>query len=135
MPAVRRPFFWKARGCWYVKSADRRNIRLHPEEAIARQMWQQMLRPDGPELPEPGQNGDVVPDQHGVDSAGIIPKVQRLLARIDELAAHQADLRRQIAAAEREAESLRAEAGQMLIQLGELQVERRGLNSASLALG
>jgi len=38
---MRKPFFWKQRNCWYVRSDDgRTNIRLDPDESKAYDVWQ-----------------------------------------------------------------------------------------------
>lgn len=45
---MRKPFFWKSRGKWFVKSADhKRNIPLHEEESEAFRLWGEMLAAEG----------------------------------------------------------------------------------------
>lgn len=39
---MQKPFFWKARKCWYVK-VDRQNVRLDPDETKAFKLWNKML--------------------------------------------------------------------------------------------
>ncbi|MEX2176195.1 MAG: hypothetical protein WD872_17670 [Pirellulaceae bacterium] len=48
---MRRPFFWKARGAWYVKTNDRRNVRLSEDEDAALKVWAEMVAASSPESP------------------------------------------------------------------------------------
>lgn len=46
---MRKPFYWKARGAWYVKAErGRANIRLHEDEKEAYKLWQQMVALENP---------------------------------------------------------------------------------------
>jgi hypothetical protein len=47
---MRRPFFWKARQCWYVKADNRKNIRLDPDEQTALKMWAELAAAAVPQL-------------------------------------------------------------------------------------
>lgn len=49
---MNRPFWWKARGAWYVKSPDnQQNIRLDPDEKKAHEIWAESMAVTQPELP------------------------------------------------------------------------------------
>ncbi|MFN7289096.1 MAG: tyrosine-type recombinase/integrase [Pirellula sp.] len=39
---MRKPFFWKARKCWYVRNQQGLNVRLDPVEEKAFAMWERM---------------------------------------------------------------------------------------------
>lgn len=47
---MRRPFWWKQRACWYVKSAGR-NIRLDPDQDKAKKLFGEMVAAERPESP------------------------------------------------------------------------------------
>jgi integrase len=49
---MRKPFFWKQRNCWYVRSDDgRTNIRLDPDESKAYDVWEELRTAQHPESP------------------------------------------------------------------------------------
>lgn len=48
---MRKPFYWKSRRCWYVKGADRKNIRLDPDERKASKLWVEIAAAEKPEAP------------------------------------------------------------------------------------
>src|SRR5436190_2354629 len=50
---MRKPYFRKDRGCWFVKTADGRSqIRLHEDEAQAHRIWQEVVAAERPESPQ-----------------------------------------------------------------------------------
>lgn len=49
---MRKPFFWKQRKCWYVRSEDgRTNVRLDPDEQRAFDVWNELRTAAHPESP------------------------------------------------------------------------------------
>lgn len=46
---MRKPYFWKRRGAWYVNADDGRHIRLHEEEKKAHLLWAEMQATENPD--------------------------------------------------------------------------------------
>ena len=91
-----KPFYWTARNCWYVKSEGcRLNIRLHPDEATARAMYQAM-QADG--------QAHVLPDGQ---SLPLVDELRQIMDQLNALANHQAGLRKILDESERESQALR----------------------------
>jgi hypothetical protein len=124
---MRQPFYWEARKCWYVKSADRRNIRLDPDEAKARAMWEEMNHSlgnghDGPAAAE--MNGGVTMSGEVESISQAVADLRQIIAKMDELAAHQDELRRQISAAAFEFTGLRTRSRELMLALSDLAAAR-----------
>lgn len=50
--SMRKPFFWKQRKCWYVRSEDgRTNVRSDPDEQRAFDIWNELRTAAHPESP------------------------------------------------------------------------------------
>lgn len=48
---MRKPFFWKQRQCWYVRSADGMTIiKLDPDETKAFNIWNELRISEHPEV-------------------------------------------------------------------------------------
>jgi integrase len=48
---MRKPYFWRQRGAWYVNTTDGRHVRLHEDEKKAHLLWAEMQATENPDSP------------------------------------------------------------------------------------
>lgn len=112
---MRKPFYWRARRCWYVKTEDHRNLRLHPDEQTAMRLWQEMCQ----------SNVAIAPVDPIERTAEIQRDLVKLLAILEELSAQQESLVGQLKESERRTAALREQAKNRLLELAQLQSPHR----------